>query len=102
MSADLVRVRHNGEEFNTGRVQAARKGFTVLDGEPTHKDDGSPRPRSRVGGRRSKPKVSVADAVTAKKSASGSQPAAVDSQGEVAVVVADVPAAGQLRPDTKE
>ena len=99
MSSDLVRVRHKRLEFNTGRANAATKGFTVLD-EPTHKPDGSPRPVTRLHGRPVKPKVSVAEAAARKKSDSESQPVASD----VTAVdeTASNPAAGQLRPDTKE
>lgn len=94
MSGELVRVRHNGVEFNTGRANAANKGFTVLD-EPTHKPDGSPRRPTRVGGRKVKPKVSLPRAVEGSKSADS-------AEIEVAEVAAGEPAAGQLRPDNEE
>jgi hypothetical protein len=66
--SDLVRVRANGVEFNAGRALAERKNWQVLDGEPTHRPDGRPRPTTRANGRPVKPKTSVAEAAAEKKS----------------------------------
>ena len=64
--ADLVRVRLNGIEKNVGRTFAERHDLEVLD-EPTTNPDGSLRPTTRAGGRRVKPKTSVAKKAAEKK-----------------------------------
>lgn len=66
----LVRVRHNGREFNTGASHATAQGFEVLD-EPTHGPDGTARPATRAKGRPVKPHTSV-DQEAAEKKAAGS------------------------------
>lgn len=67
MPDELVRVRFKGVEKNMGRSLAeASEGVTVLD-EPTTRGDGTPLPTTREGGRRRKPKTTVAKSATAKK-----------------------------------
>lgn len=65
---DLVRVRMDGVEKNVGRGFAEANGLEVLD-EPVRNRDGSLRATTRVGGRRLKPKTSVAAEAAKKKSA---------------------------------
>lgn len=66
--SDLVRVRVGDREFNVGRTDAERRNLEVLD-EPTHTRAGNPRPETRVGGRADKPKTTVAEQASAKKTA---------------------------------
>lgn len=75
--SDLVRVRANGREFNTGRANAARKGWEVLN-QPTHQRDGRPRPETRRSGRPLKPKTTVAKAAEEKKN--DNKAAVIDSE----------------------
>jgi hypothetical protein len=71
MSFGLVRVRlENGMETNVGAEHAANSGLTILD-EPTHRGDGTLRPRTRRNGRRNKPKTSVSDEAARKKTRGG-------------------------------
>lgn len=74
MSQELARVRIGNVETTVGRARAETKGYDVLD-EPTTDRDGSPKGVTRKGGRRRKPRTSVAEAAASKKS----QQAAVDS-----------------------
>ncbi|MDN7120304.1 hypothetical protein INN71_02745 [Nocardioides sp. ChNu-153] len=63
MPDNLVRVRHQGREFNYGRDAAELTGLEVLDDEPTRRRDGSPRPATRAAnGRRAKPTTKLAPA----------------------------------------
>lgn len=66
--ANLVRVRLNGVEKNVGRAYAEAHGLEVLD-EPTRDRAGALRRTTRAGGRKSKPKTSVAKKVAEKKAA---------------------------------
>lgn len=67
--ADLARVRIGRIEKNMSRSLAERtEGVTVLDESP-YRGDGSLRAESRVDGRRSKPKTSVAEAAAKKQAA---------------------------------
>lgn len=66
---ELVRVRVGDREFNVGATYAESNDLTVLD-EPTHLDDGTPRPETARGGRPVKQKTTVAEAA-------GKKPAAV-------------------------
>ena len=66
--SDLVRVRANDVEFNTGRALAEKRDYEVLD-EPTHRPDGRPRPTTRRGGRAAKPKTTVSAEAAKKKAA---------------------------------
>jgi hypothetical protein len=66
--ADLVRVRLDGVEKNVGAAFAEKHGLEVLD-VSAHRPDGQVRPETRKGGRRRKPKTTVADRATAKKAA---------------------------------
>lgn len=66
--ADLVRVRIGDFEKNVGKAFAEAKGLEVLE-EPTTNGDGSLRGTTRAGGRRVKPKTSVAKKATEKKAA---------------------------------
>lgn len=75
--ADLVRVRLGRVEKNMGRALAEASGAQVLD-EPTHNRDGSLRATTRAGGRRVKPKTSVA-IEAAKKKAVAAEAAADDT-----------------------
>ena len=69
MPDELVRVRFGGVEKNMGRTLAeSSDDVTILD-EPTHYGDGRLRPATREGGRRRKPKTTVAEKATAKKAA---------------------------------
>lgn len=63
--ADLVRVRLNGVEKNMGRALAESSGVEILD-EPTTNGDGTLRGLTRSGGRKAKPKTSVAEAAEKK------------------------------------
>ena len=63
---DLVRVKINGFEKNVGATFAEIKELDVLD-EPTHRTDGQPRAMTRSGGRRVKPKTTVAKKAAEKK-----------------------------------
>lgn len=64
----LVRAVIGDQEVNVGREYAESKGLEVLD-EPVYREDGQIRPATRRGGRRAKPKVSVADKAAEKKAA---------------------------------
>lgn len=78
--ADLVRVRLNGFEKNVGRTFAeATEGVEILD-EPTRNPDGTPRATTRTGGRRAKPKTSVAEQAAAKKKAAVTESAPTDKE----------------------
>jgi hypothetical protein len=66
--ADLVRVRLDGVEKNVGRVFAEKHGLDVLD-ESALRGDGQPRLSTREGGRRRKPKTSVAKKAAEKQAA---------------------------------
>lgn len=66
--ADLVRVRVNGYEHNVGRAYAVAHDLEILD-EPARDRLGYPRPTSRKGGRKVKPKTTVNEAAEAKKAA---------------------------------
>ena len=66
--ADLVRVRLDGVEKNVGRAFAEKNSLNVLD-ESAFRDDGQPRATTREGGRKHKPKKSVAKKATEKKAA---------------------------------
>lgn len=68
MADELVRVRLNGVEKNVGAVFAEKHGLTVLE-ESAYRPDGQPRATTREGGRRQKPKTSVAKKATANKKA---------------------------------
>lgn len=69
MPEELVRVRVGGIEKNMGRSLAeASEGVEVLD-EPVRNGDGSLRGETRVGGRRAKPKTTVAKKAAEKKAA---------------------------------
>lgn len=68
MSDELVRVRFKGVEMNVGRSFAESKDLNVLDESPT-RGDGTPMPTTREGGRRRKPKTSVAKQAAARKAA---------------------------------
>lgn len=63
---ELVRVRVGDREFNVGATYAASNDLMVLKDEPTHLDDGTPRPETARGGRPVKPTVSVAEAAASK------------------------------------
>lgn len=63
---ELVRVRVGDREFNVGRTYAESNELEVLKDEPTHLDDGTPRPETARGGRPVKPTVSVAEAAASK------------------------------------
>jgi len=62
----LVRVRADGLEFNVGAAHAEAHGLEVLDESP-HFRDGTPKPVTRLEGRKRKPRVSVAEAAEKKK-----------------------------------
>lgn len=66
---EMVRVRVGDREFNVGRTYAESNELEVLKDEPTHLDDGTPRPETARGGRPVKPTVSVAEAAASKKAA---------------------------------
>lgn len=67
----LVRAVIGDQEVNVGKEYAESKGLEVLD-EPTHSEDGQIRSATRRGGRRVKPKVSVAEKAAEKKAAAKS------------------------------
>lgn len=71
--ADLVRVRIGDIEKNVGKAFAEANDLTVLD-EPTTNGDGTLRAETRAGGRRAKPKTTVAKSAAAKKAAVTSAP----------------------------
>lgn len=78
--ADLVRVRLNGFEKNVGRTFAeTTEGAEILD-EPTSNPDGTLRGITRTGGRRAKPKTSVAKQAAAKKQAAVTESAPTDEE----------------------
>lgn len=64
---DIVRVRKNGREYNTGRAQATRDEAQILDESPYDRG-GSLKPTTRANGRPLKKKTSVS-AEAAKKAA---------------------------------
>lgn len=64
--SDLVRVSIGGFEKNVGAAFAAQHDLTPLDESP-RKSDGSLRPATRSGGRRVKPRTTVAKSAAAKK-----------------------------------
>lgn len=77
MPDELVRVRFGDVEKNMGRTLAENtSGVTILD-EPTTYGDGRPRPTTREGGRRRKPKTTVAKKAAEKKA--DAPPAKVES-----------------------
>lgn len=71
----LVRVRVGDREFNVGAAYAESHKLTVLDDEPTHTPTGEARPVTRAGGRKVKPKTSVAESAAKKKAAAQPDPA---------------------------
>jgi len=73
MGQKLVRVRIGDTETNVGAAYAKTHDLDVLD-EPTVNDDGSRREPTRKGGRRAKPKTTVAQAAAKKKAAVDSAP----------------------------
>jgi hypothetical protein len=77
--ASLVRVRLDGFEKNVGASFAESHKLEVLD-EPTHRDDGTARPTLRAGGRRVKPKTTVAKQAAAKKKAAVIESAPTDEE----------------------
>jgi hypothetical protein len=66
---DLVRVKINGFEKNVGADFAKSNELDLLKDEPTHRPDGQPRGMTRTGGRRVKPRTSVAKKAAEKKKA---------------------------------
>jgi hypothetical protein len=77
---ELVRAVIGDREVNVSAAYAVKHDLQVLD-EPTHRDDGRPRPETRRGGRPNKPKTSVAKKAAAKKAepAQESGPSADDN-----------------------
>ena len=73
----LVRVRVDGQEFNTGAANAANQKWEVLD-EPTHGSDGRPLPLTRRNGRPVKPRTTPAAEAAKKKTAD--QPSATTKE----------------------
>jgi len=65
---ELVRARIGDREVNVGRTYAESNHLEILN-EPTHLDDGTPRPETRAGGRPVKPQTTVALATGSKKAA---------------------------------
>ena len=70
---DIVRVREGDREYNTGRAFAEAHKLTILD-EPARDRAGALRPVARAGGRKVKPKTSVAEAAAKKAEKSAEQP----------------------------
>lgn len=63
--SNLVRVREGDAEFNVGRAYAEAHDLEILDESPTTRD-GQLRATTRSGGRKRKPKTSVAEAAEKK------------------------------------
>jgi hypothetical protein len=72
---DLVRVTIGKVEKTVGATFAESKGLDVLKDEPTTRPDGRPRETTRTGGRRMKPKTTVAKKAAAKKAATKAETA---------------------------
>lgn len=79
MAHELVRVVIGDVETNVGRAYAKKHGLSVLDGEPTHRDDGRQRPDTRRG-RPVKPKTTVAEAAAVKNGGGFSAPTEGESE----------------------
>ena len=94
---DLVRVRENGWEHNTGRARAEAQGLEVLD-EPTRDLGGALRPRTRPNGRPVKEKTTV-DAEARKKRER--TPAAIEAADKEAAA-AEAPADDSTNPPSTE
>lgn len=78
--ADLARVRIGRIEKNMSRSLAERtEGVKILDESP-YRGDGSLRAESRVDGRRSKPKTSVAEAAAKKNKAADQAASTADAE----------------------
>lgn len=71
MPQQLVRAVIGDREVNVSAAYAKTHDLTVLD-EPTHRPDGRARAETRSGGRKAKPKTSVAKAAATKKAAAKS------------------------------
>lgn len=71
MPADLVRVRVNGYEKSVGRAHAKANSLEILD-EPARDQRGDVLPTTRKGGRKTKPKATVAEKASGKQGASAS------------------------------
>lgn len=69
----LVRVRANGLEFNVGAAHAEAQRLEVLDESPYFRD-GSPKPATRLKGRKRKPRVSVDEAAEKKAEKTAANP----------------------------
>lgn len=70
----LVRARIRDREVTVSASYAEAKGLEVLD-EPVRRDDGRLRAETRAGGRRVKPRKSVAKKAAEKKQAAEGDPA---------------------------
>lgn len=66
----LVRVRHDGQEFNVGRATAIADKLEILEDESAYDAAGAPREVTRTGGRPVKPRVSVAEKAAEKAASS--------------------------------
>lgn len=75
----LVRVRHEGQEFNVGAAHAAAHNLEVIDEDPRTRD-GQLRPATRLKGRKRKPRVSVAEKAAEKKAVQSAATTNPDSQ----------------------
>lgn len=69
----LVRARIDDRSVNVSPEHAEAEGLELLD-EPTHFDDGRPRPETRANGRPVKPKTTVAAAAAKKAGQSSAAP----------------------------
>lgn len=79
MNGDLVRARlENGVEKSVGREFAELVGLKVLD-ESAFNGDGTVREDTRKGGRPMKPKTTVAERATAKKTVAAPAPMAEEA-----------------------
>lgn len=68
---NLVRAVIGNQEVNVSPEYAESKGLEVLE-ESAYREDGQIRPATRRGGRRAKPKTSVAEKASEKKAAAKS------------------------------
>ena len=75
----LVRVRHEGLEFNVGAAHAEANSLEVIDESPRNRD-GSLKPVTRLEGRKRKPRVSVAEKAAEKKAGQSAATTNPDSQ----------------------